>query len=159
MKTKNVLILISIVTMIVVDVDANTAFLDATLFRTFLDAIGCHSHTTSCPFHEFNETTSSCTYLTNGYNLQCVNGRISKIQMQSNGLTGTLSSVLTQFSSLTYMYIINQSIHSTIPPLPQSLSLVNLLNNKLSGTLPPFPSNINHFSGKFSKDVLMVVDF
>ena len=81
------------------------------------------------------------------YGITIQNGRVTKIDLHDNNLTGTIPAALGQFDSLKYLYLYSNNLSGAIPPqLGNCLNLQNLRLdfNQLTGSVPSEFSQLEH---------------
>jgi hypothetical protein len=82
------------------------------------------------------ETNTPCSW----YKVTCSGGHVSRLDLSSNQLSGTIPPELGQLSNLKHLYLNSNQLSGTIPPELGQLSNLQALDlpfNQLSGTIPP----------------------
>ena len=73
------------------------------------------------------------------FGVTCSNGRVTRLDLPTNNLSGTLPSSLSALTNLTQLFLINNQLSGSIPSSLSALTnLQNLIlsNNQLSGSIP-----------------------
>ena len=92
-----------------------------------------------------NSNVSHCDW----HGVTCERGRVTRLSLYRNNLTGTIPPELGNLSQLTHFFIYNNHISGTIPPeLGQLSKLTNfdIRNNEVSGTIPRELGNLSQLT-------------
>jgi Leucine-rich repeat (LRR) protein len=74
--------------------------------------------------------------------VKCMNGELTGIRLEGNGLEGTIPDSVGQMTSISYLYLAVNQLTGAIPSALTNLKLLSTLNlahNKLGGLVPPLP--------------------
>ncbi|MCP4109089.1 MAG: hypothetical protein GY749_26765, partial [Desulfobacteraceae bacterium] len=83
------------------------------------------------------------------YGITLTDGRVTKIDLPSNNLSGTIPPEIGNLINLSDLFLTNNQLSGTIPPeIGNLVNLYNLSlsNNQLSGTIPPEIGNLTNLS-------------
>ncbi len=72
----------------------------------------------------------------------CASGRVKKVELGNNNLTGILPSEIVNLTLTEVIFLNNNSLNGEIPDLPSNLKVLRLLANDLSGEIPDLPGSL-----------------
>lgn len=145
---------------------------DCVAWRAFYDATG-GAYWSMSGVNSRDDPCGRCNDLPEFGMVECSGNRITSLYFYENNLTGTLPTALSNMTGLTYVSLLCNNLHGTIPELSQlqsldwldlsqqtpgltgtipsslaslpSLSQMFLYNNQLTGFVPTFRDNFTQF--------------